>query len=133
MPAVAEKTSAAHQYRLGTLVSMAAYIVTVMAAAYLTSRDIVSGPVMYVVAVLPGLAICGQIAVTLRYLRDADEFVRTLTAKRLIVASMATLAAFTVWGFLETFAHTPHLVGWWAYPMMWFLLGVVSCFIRSSK
>ena len=121
------------RYRRGTFTAMTAYVVTLMAAVFLTDRHMVSGPFLYLLAALPGLAIMGQLWVTLRYLRDADEFVRTLLAKRLIVACLATFGIMTVWVFLETFAGVPHLAGWWGYCLMWFLLGVVSLFIRDSK
>ncbi|MEG2731251.1 MAG: hypothetical protein RR935_12130, partial [Brevundimonas sp.] len=78
------------RYRRGTFIAMAGYVVTLMAAVYLTDRQMVSGPLLYLLATLPGVAIIGQLWVTLRYLRDADEFVRTLLAKRLIVSCLAT-------------------------------------------
>ncbi|MEG1451679.1 hypothetical protein [Brevundimonas sp.] len=121
------------RYRRGTFIAMAGYVVTLMAAVYLTDRQMVSGPLLYLLATLPGVAIIGQLWVTLRYLRDADEFVRTLLAKRLIVSCLATFGIMTVWGFLETFAGVPHLAAWWGYCLMWFLLGVSSLFIRDSK
>lgn len=120
-------------YRRGTFAAMAGYVVTLMLAVYLTDRQMASGPLLYLLAALPGVAIIAQLWVTLRYLRDADEFVRALLAKRLIVACLATFGVMTVWGFLETFAGVPHLAAWWGYCLMWFLLGVSSLFIRDSK
>jgi len=121
------------RYRRGTFGAMAAYVVTLMAAVFLTDRDMVHGVLVYVLAILPALAIGAQLLVTLRYLRDADEFVRALLAKRLIVAALSTFGVMTAWGFLETFANVPHLPAWWGYCLMWALVGVASAFIRDSK
>lgn len=121
------------RYRRGTFLALAAYVVTLMVAVFLTDREMVHGGLLYVLAALPGLAIIGQLWVTLRYLREADEYVRTLLAKRLIVACLATFGLITVWGFWETFADVPHMPGWAAYCLMWFLLGMSGLFIRDSK
>lgn len=125
--------SADRQYRQGTMLSMAAYVITLCAAVFVLNRGMVTGPWVYPLAILPGLAIIGQLLVTLRYLRDADEFIRALLAKRLIVASLAAFGLMTVWGFLETFADAPHIPGFWGYCLMWGVLGLSSLFIKDSK
>lgn len=121
------------QYRRGTFISMGLYVITLCAVVYLTDRGMVAGPLLYGLAALPGLAIAGQIFVTLRYLKQADEYIRTLLAKRLIVASLGTFALISVWGFLETFANVAHLPGWSAYCLMWFLFGLSGLVIRDTQ
>lgn len=125
--------TADRQYRTGTFVTMGAYVVALSVAVLLVNLELVTGIWVYPLAILPALAIIGQLLVTLRYLRDADEFVRALLAKRLIVASLATFGLMTAWGFLETFADVPHLPGWLGYCMMWGFVGLSSAFIRDSK
>lgn len=115
------------------MVSMGAYVLALCAAVYLLNRDMVTGFWVYPLAILPGLAVIGQLLVTLRYLRDADEFVRALLAKRMIVASLAAFGLMTVWGFLESFTGVPHIPAFWGYCLMWGLLGVSSLFIKDSK
>lgn len=121
------------RYRRGTFAAMAYYVVAITAATLVSDREILSGIWLYMLAAQPGAAIAIQLFVTLRYLRQADEFIRMLLAKRLIAASMVTFAILTVWGFLETFAEVDHLPGWWAYVMMWFFFGLSSVFIKDSK
>ncbi len=125
--------NADRHYRQGTMVTMGVYVITLCAAVFLLNRDMVTGFWIYPLAILPGLAIIGQLVVTLRYLRDADEFVRALLAKRMIVASLAAFGLMTVWGFLESFADVPHFSGFWGYCLMWGLLGLSSLFIKDSK
>lgn len=120
-------------YRRGTTVSMSLYVVAILAVSLAVRHDSAHGALLIALALLPGLAIVGQIVVTIHYLRHADEYVRSLLGKRLIAASMATLAIFTVWGFLETFAEIPGPPGWSAYCLMWALFGLFTCFIKDSK
>lgn len=121
------------RYRRGTFAAMAYYVVAICAAVFVAERELLSGVWLYMVATQPAAAIVIQIWVTLRYLREADEFVRTLMAKRLIAAAMGALAIMTVWGFLETFGGVVHIPGWWGYVLMWFLFGLSGLVIKDSK
>lgn len=125
-----DSTPAGRQYVFGTMASMSVYVVAIFAAAFAVRSGNVHGAAMITLALLPGLAIVAQIVVTLNYLHRADEYMRAVLARRLIVASMATLAIFTVWGFLETFAGINGPVGWAAYCIMWGLFGLTSCLGR---
>ena len=49
-------------------------------------------------------------------MRDSDEFVRGVMAKRFIVGSGLAMALFCAWGFMETYAHVWHAPGWFIYP-----------------
>ena len=121
------------RYRKGTLWAMGYYVLAICAAVYVSDRELLSGIWLYMLVTQPAAAIAIQLFVTLRYLREADEYVRALLAKRLIVASMLTFAIFTCWGFLETFAGVVHLPGWLSYATMWFCFGLSSLFIKDSK
>ena len=70
--------SADARYRRGTFAAMAYYVVAICLAVYVSDRELLSGIWLYMLAAQPGAAIAIQIFVTLRYLREADEFVRTL-------------------------------------------------------
>ena len=66
-------------------------------------------------------------------MRDSDEFVRAVTAKQFIVSAGVAMAAFSAWGFGESFAGAPHAEGWMIYPLFWAVFGCVAPFIRSSN
>ena len=76
--------------------------------------------------------LAGHIWALLAYMRDSDEFVRGVMAKRFIVGSGLAMALFCAWGFMETYAHMWHAPGWFIYPLFWLAYGVVSPFIRTS-
>ena len=120
-------------YRLGTIVTMALYVLSIILVSMAVNRGMASGALLIGLALLPGLSILGQIIVTVRFLQTADEYVRALLSKRLIAACMATLAIFTVWGFLEEFAGITGPAAWSAYCVMWGLFGFTCLFIKDSK
>ena len=119
-------------YTFGTLASMFLYAVAIVGLAFASRSGLLAGPALYAAVLLPGAAIAMQLWVTLRYLRDADEFVRGVMNKRFLLAAMLSCVVATTWGFYETFANAPHVPAWYIYPLFWFLVGVVTPFIRTT-
>jgi len=79
-----------------------------------------TGPLAWAVATLPALPIVGALVGTGAYLREeTDEFQRNLLVQSLLFGIGGTLAATTIWGYLEDFVGAPHLRLIWIYPMFW--------------
>lgn len=121
------------RYVVRTLAFMAGYA-AVNVAAILGAFDEIIGTLA---GMLLGLAvaapIAGQIWATLAFMNEADEFMRTLTAKRFIVAAGLAFALFSGWGFMESYGDAPHAPGWMVYALFWGLYGLVTPFIRTSR
>ncbi|WP_374273788.1 hypothetical protein [Brevundimonas sp.] len=77
--------------------------------------------------------ILGQTWAVLVFMRDSDEVVRALTARRFIVAAGLALSVFAGWGFAETFANAPHLEGYYVYALFWGAFALVTPLIRSTQ
>ena len=74
----------------------------------------------YPIAILPAFPIIGALVVTGLYLaEEKDEFQRQLLLESLLGGMAITLAGTTVWGYLESMAHAPHLDAIWIYPIFW--------------
>ncbi len=84
------------------------------------------GAAAYVVAVLPALPILWVLVELGRFLAvEKDEFQRNILVQCVLGGTGETLATTTIWGYLEDFAHAPHLDLIWVYPIFW-LFVVVS-------
>ncbi len=84
----------------------------------------------YLVAVLPALPIIGALVGTGAYLNEEkDEFQRNLLVQSLLGGIGVTLAATTVWGYLEDFARAPHLNLIWVYPLFWLFVAASIPFV----
>lgn len=127
------KTSAAKKYGFRTMAFMGGYTAVMVAIIGGAFDRIQNTPAAWVLALAVSAPIAGQIWAMLSYLRESDEFVRALTAKRFIVASGVSMALFSAWGFGESFAGAPHAEGWLIYPLFWAVFGLVSPLIRSSR
>jgi len=119
------KNVAQRRYHLRLGVAMGLYIVLLALEHRLF--EAVSPTTRYLLAALPALPVMATFAIMGRYLvEERDEYIRMQVATQSLWATGITLAAATLWGFLED-AGVPHVpmfyvaVGWYA------ALGLVSC------
>ncbi|HAJ04780.1 MULTISPECIES: hypothetical protein [unclassified Brevundimonas] len=125
-------TSAAKAYTFRTVFFMLGYVVALVLAVG-GALDTIGGVSGWVLAAAVAAPVAGQIWATLVFIRDSDEFVAGVTAKRFILAAGMTFALSVFWGFAEKFAEAPHIEGWWVYVVFWALMGFMPVFIRSSR
>jgi putative oxidoreductase len=119
------------QYLIRTLLFMGGYTLVNLSAIF-GAFDDVRGPGAVGLALTVSAPLAGHIWATLAYLRDSDEFVRGVMAKRFIVASGIAMALASAWGFMEIYAHAWHAPGSLFLPLFWAAFGAVSPFIRNS-
>lgn len=112
----------AAQRRLTVRVLMAAGFSVVFAPAAALAFYLwhLRGVPAYAVAVVPALPILWVLYETGRWLAaEKDEFLRLVLVQCLLGGIGGTLAATTVWGFLEDFTHARHLHLVMVYPLFW--------------
>ena len=83
-------------------------------------------------ALIVSAPICGQIWTHLAWMKESDEFIRALQAKRFIVAMGLAMAVASTWGFLELYAKAPHASPAMLLPLFYLCFGISSPFIRTS-
>ena len=76
--------------------------------------------------------VIGLIWTHLSWLRDSDEFVRAVHAKRFIVAMGIAMAVASAWGFLEIHAAVRHISPAMILPVFYLGYGLVSPFVKTS-
>lgn len=107
--------------------------VAVNIAAIFGAFDDIGQTAAWVLALAVAAPVAGQLWALLALMRDSDEFVRAVEAKRFILASGGAIALFSAWGFGESYANAPHAPGWLVFPLFWALYGLVSPFVRTSR
>lgn len=118
---------AQRRYNRRVLILSLIYTALLFAAVYLLSRHLVSGPLAYVVGILPALAVCGFFWLMAVYLvEESDEYLRMLQVRQLLFATGIALSAATIWGFLEAFELLPHVVGY-VWPIVWLAALGIGC------
>lgn len=100
---------------------MCIYVVGLIAAKYLTSRHLVDGTWVWILALIPGLAVVGAFAaIGMLIVEQRDEFIRLLLVRQTLIATGMALSISTVWGFLENFGLVPHADAYWI-AVVWFI------------
>ncbi len=120
--------NAAHQrYNRRTIAASLAYGVLLIGEQYALHRmHVLPHAVGYALAVLPALPIIAIFAFIGRYLvEETDEYLRMRMVRQILWATGLTLAATTLWGFLED-AGLPHLPMFYV-SVVWFCgLGIAG-------
>ena len=106
-------------------VTMLLYIVFLVLAVWIFVHYHPTGPLAWLLALLPALAIIGQIAAFGLYLaEEKDEFQVAIGVKSMLWGIGGTLAVTVTWGFLENFVHLRHLELILVYPLFCMLSGL---------
>ena len=83
---------------------------SLVAARHLISQGHVGGPLLWAIAVIPGLAMVGILyTYGMLIIEQKDEFIRMLLLRQLIIGTGVALSFATVWGFLESFGLVTHI------------------------
>ena len=114
------KSPAQRRYVLRISAAMAAYIVTLTAALRFVGGGDVTGPLAYVLALLPGFSVAAVFwAIGRLLVEERDEYLRMLMVRQSLVATAFTLSVATMWGFLENFDLVPHVDAFYI-AVLWF-------------
>lgn len=119
------------KYYIRTALFMGGYTLVNIAAIFGAFDDI-KPPGSLAFALVVAAPVAGHLWSLLVWMRDSDEFVRAVSAKRFIVATGITLALVSAWGFMEIYAKAPHCPLAMILPGFWAAWGLVSPFIRTS-
>ena len=94
--------------RLG--ISASIFVLSMAAARYLIGEGLVDGPLVWAIAVIPGLAMVSIFyAYGMLIIEQKDEFIRMLVLRQLIIGTGIALSFAIVWGFLEEFGLVAHI------------------------
>jgi putative oxidoreductase len=132
MDCVVSNTPADKIYTRRAIVWSLVYVALVFALSSARKLHWLEEPWNWLTAWTPAIPIAGIMWALLVFLRDSDEFVRAVTAKRLVIALAITQVLCTIWGFLEVYAGASHQEMYLVFPIFWLSLVAVPPFVRSS-
>ena len=125
-------TPADRKYVIRTMAFTIPYVAVNMAAIFGAFDEIIGKPAAWALAAVVAAPVLGWIWSILVLMRDSDEFMRAVLAKRFIVSAGIAMAIASFWGFGESYANAPHIPNWMIFPLFWGCFGVVTPFIRTS-
>lgn len=121
------------RYMKRMFLCMALYGAALILAVTMFNKDAVSGPLAYILGILPALPIIGVFWTIGKLLAEMrDEYQRLLLTRQVLVATGFMLSVATLWGFLEQFELVFHIPAYY-WAVLWFGgLGLGSCVNRFT-
>ncbi len=117
---MAASKAPSRRYLIRLSIAMTLYVATLFAGEYLIDSGQVVGPLAWLLALLPGLAIVGAFyAIAMLVVETEDEFIKMLLVRQTLIATGFAMSIATVWGFLENFDLVPHVDAYWV-AILWF-------------
>ncbi len=132
MKSWSQGTPAGRKYTIRTMAFTIPYVAVNVAAIFGIFDEIIGKPAAWGLAAVVAAPILGWIWSILVFMRDSDEFMRAVLAKRFIVSAGMAMAIASFWGFGESYANAPHIPNWMIFPLFWACFGIVTPFIRTS-
>jgi hypothetical protein len=121
---------AQRRYNRRILLSTLAYAVLLFGEQYALRHGHLAQAANYALAVLPALPIIAIFVSIGRYLvEEQDEYLRMRNIRQILWATGLTMAATTLWGFLED-AGLPHLPMFYVAVCWFAALGIGGCIVK---
>jgi len=120
-------------YTIGTVANWALFLFAVWLLSWGSGEGRLPQPALWAIVLIVGVSVAAQFAAAYRLIAHQDEYIRAITAKRIIAATGLTLTAAVLWGLAEQFLGMPILPMWVIYPLFWGLFGAATPFIRDTR
>ena len=119
------KSPAQRRYVMRVLAAMVGYIATLFLAEILIDDRGLSGPLAWLVALLPGLCVASVFwAIGRLLVEETDEYLRSLLVRQMLVATGLTMVIATIYGFLENYRLVGHIDAFYLTVLFFAGLGV---------
>ena len=127
------KTLAHRKYVKRVLIAMVGYIATLFLAEILIDDRGLTGPLAWLVALLPGLCVASVFwAIGRLLIEETDEYLRSLLVRQMLVATGLTMVVATIYGFLENYGLVGHVDAFYLTILFFVGLGVGSLVNRLT-
>ena len=124
------RSSAVKRYMRRFIPAMGLYIVVLFASLYAIKAMAATGLLLWILDVAPAMPILAVIAIMGLYIaEETDELPRAVMVQSMLWGIGLTLAAATVWGFLENADLVPHLSSFLIFPIFCAAMGLAQPFV----
>jgi len=123
-------SAAGRRYLTRFMPLMVAYVAVLMGCIWTIRFQAPTGPLLWLLAVAPALPLVGCIVVMGLYLtEEKDELPRVILVESMLWGIGLTLAATTIWGFLENADVVPHFPTYLTFPIFCGAMGISQAFV----
>jgi hypothetical protein len=120
-------------YVIGSVLMWGLFLLTIWLLSWGSMGDRLPIAGLWAIAVLLALSVAGQFTAAYRLVARQDEYIRSITAKRMIAAAGLTVTVAVLAGTAEQFLGLRDLPMWLVYPLYWGAFGIVTPFISDTR
>ena len=120
-------------YVIGSAIAWLLFLATIWLLSVGTEGTRLPFVILVAVAVLLAASVAGQFYAAYRLVARQDEYIRGITAKRMIAAAGVTITIAVLVGTAEQFLGLRDLPMWLVYPFFWGAFGMVTPFITDTR
>lgn len=120
-------------YLIGSILNWTAFLAVVAFLSWREAAPWMDDPLILVLIAVLAASVAGQFLAAYRLIAAQDEFVRAITAKRVIAAAGVTMTAAVLYGLASQFLGAPRVPMWVVYPFFWGAIGMVTPFVQDSR
>jgi hypothetical protein len=120
-------------YSFGSLANWLLFLGVVAFLSWGTEGERLPQAAIWALVLLLVLSVSAQFIAAYRLIARQDEYLRAITAKRVIAAIGITITAAVFYGLAEQFLGLRQLPMWLVYPFFWSAFGIATPFIRDSR
>ncbi len=124
---------ASRTYVAGSVAAWGLFLLAIYVLAWGSEAGRLPAGVLWTIAVAVAASVAVQFVAAYRLIARQDEYIRGITAKRIIAAAGLSITMAVFWGIADQFLGAPRLPVWILYPFFWGALGIVTPFIRDSR
>jgi hypothetical protein len=120
-------------YVVGSIAAWLFFLGAVWLLAWGSEPGRLPAAALWLLVLLVAGSVAIQFVAAYRLIARQDEYVRAITAKRIIAATGLTVTAAVAYGLAAQFLEAPQVPMWLLYPLFWGLFGIVTPLVQDTR
>ena len=120
-------------YVIGSVLAWAGFLLAIWLLSWGSGEGALPVALLWAITVLIAASVAGQFVAAYRLIARQDEYVRAITARRMIAAAGLTITAAVLAGVAGQFLEFPSMPMWVVYPFFLGAFGMVTPLIGSTR
>ncbi len=112
--------------------AMAVYILSIFGVSWADNASLLSPIALYVLTLIPVLAIFAWMWAQWRFVKELDEYLRKLQTEAMMIGFMVITGIAMGWGLMELMTDVPRIPIFYAGPGFYFVYGVATIVLTKK-
>ena len=125
--------NARRRFLITIAISMTVFLLASIALGWAAKSAFLPNYVLWILVLVPVLALLAPLRAQWRYLGELDEYLRNLEVRAIFASLAVLLILASGWGYVELYLDAPSLPLYWLNPVYWVAYSVGSMFVAMRE